>query len=84
MKLCFVCCLKGKPSVRCKSCFFCDCLDYFMEQFQNIDSVNSADNDIFWSKVDFYRDISLKTFGHLIGYTKISTAFESPKKRKLT
>ena len=81
-----ICCLifeRQSLCERCENCFLCARLRYFIEQFSYLDQVNSADNDIYWSKVDFYKDLSSKTFGHLVGFKKISLKRDFAKKRKL-
>lgn len=47
-----------------------------------MDKVNTADNDLYWSKVAL--DLSrIDSFGHILGIEKISTSREIAEKLKL-
>ena len=69
---------------RCRQCFFCDRTDYLINEFNKLDRVNSADDDLYWSKV--YFDLNLQdtnSFGTILGFEKISANRETAIEQKL-
>ena len=67
---------------RCNSCFFCARTDNLIREFNDLDKVNTAANDLYWSKVAL--DLSrIDSFGHILGIEKISTSREIAEKLKL-
>lgn len=62
--------------------FFCARTDNLIREFNDLDKVNTADNDLYWSKVAL--DLSLiDSFGHILNIEKISTSREIAEKLKL-
>lgn len=69
---------------RCNNCFFCIRIDNLIKQFNNLDKLNSADNDLFWTKVSL--DLNLangNSFGNILGVEKIRASRETAEKLKL-
>lgn len=69
---------------RCQKCFFCARVDNFISEFNKLDKVNSADNDMYWNKIYFDLDLSNpNSFGIILGIEKINISRKTAEKLKL-